>query len=75
MKNSLMDLNNHLFCQLERLSDESLIGEDLKEELNRGKVVAIVAAQIIKNAALSLNAAKATHDGIITRKLPMLGDK
>ena len=56
MKNSLADLNNHLFAQMERLSDESLKGEQLQEEINRAKAVTGISTQIINNARLVLDA-------------------
>lgn len=56
MKNSLSDLNNHLFAQIERLGDETLKGDELHEEINRAKAVAGVSTQIISNARLVLDA-------------------
>lgn len=56
MQNTLGDLNNHLFAQLERLSDEELKGDKLKEEMNRAKAVTDVASQIIANGNLVLKA-------------------
>lgn len=58
MKNTLGDLNNHLFAELERLSDEDLKGEDLKEEIERAKAVTQVATKIIENGSLALEARK-----------------
>lgn len=58
MKNKLSDLNNHLFAELERLSDEDLKGEELQEEIGRAKAVTNVAAQIIQNGTLVLKAAQ-----------------
>jgi hypothetical protein len=59
MRNTLGDLNNHLFAQLERLGDEDLKGEELKEEMERAKSISVVARQIIDNASLVLDAQKA----------------
>lgn len=58
MKNTLGDLNNHLFAQLERLGDEELTGEKLVEEINRAKSITIVANQVISNGSLVLEAMK-----------------
>jgi hypothetical protein len=58
MKNTLGDLNNHLFAQLERLSDEEIKGEELKEEMERAKSVVVVSRTIIENASLVLDAKK-----------------
>ena len=73
MKNKLTDLNNHLFAQLERLSDEELKGEGLLEEINRSQAVTNVAKQIINNGQLVLHAHKAVTDGLIRNGHQMLG--
>ncbi|WP_339294363.1 hypothetical protein MKY82_22175 [Paenibacillus sp. FSL W7-1279] len=62
MRNTLGDLNNHLFAQLERLSDEELTGEKLADEINRAKAVTSVASQIIANGTLVLEARKLADD-------------
>lgn len=62
MKNTLGDLQNHLFAQLERLSDEDITGEKLNEEISRAKAVTSVASQIIANGSLVLEAAKLADD-------------
>ncbi|MDX7990844.1 hypothetical protein [Xenorhabdus littoralis] len=59
MKNTLEDLNNHLFAQLERLSDEDLSGEALHEEILRAKAVSDVATKIVGNGKLALDVQKA----------------
>lgn len=56
MKNSLSDLNNHLFAQIERLNDETLKGDELQEEIHRAKAVTGISTQIISNARLVLDA-------------------
>lgn len=58
MKNSLNDLNNHLFEQMERLNDDSLSDEELEKEMARGKAMSDVSKNIIENAKLMLDAAK-----------------
>lgn len=56
LKNKLSDLNDHLFAQIERLSDEDLKGDDLEVELRRTGAVTNVAKEIISNARLVLDA-------------------
>jgi len=64
MKNKLIDLNNHLFAQMERLSDEETTGDKLKEEIERSRAVANISKNIIDNARLVLDARKALYDKV-----------
>lgn len=74
MKNKLSDLNDHLFAQMERLSDEDLTPEQLAKEVNRAGAIRDVAEQIIKNADLQLKAVAlvAQHERV-RPMLPMIG--
>lgn len=56
MNNKLTDLNNHLFAQMERLSDEDLNEEQLRHEIDRAKAITAISSQIIQNGALVLKA-------------------
>ena len=58
MKNSLADLNNYRFEQIERLQDDGLDDEALKKEIERGEAVMRTAETIIANAGVQLRAAK-----------------
>lgn len=57
-KNKLADLNDHLFAQLERLSDESLTAEQIDREHARAEAIVAVADQIIRNAHIHVEVAK-----------------
>lgn len=58
MRNTLGDLNNHLFAELERLGDEELTGEELDKEIKRASAISTVSKNIIANANVLLQAAK-----------------
>ncbi|RJE87989.1 hypothetical protein [Paracoccus onubensis] len=75
MKNKLGDLNNHLFAQLERLSEEQMSGEQIEQEVKRTEAIVSVADQIVGNAELQLKAAKlfAEHGQAVLPMLPKIG--
>ena len=74
MKNKLIDLNNHLFAQLERLGEEDLTPEKLEQEVKRTDAMVAVSTQILRNADLSVQAAKlvAEYGGNYENVLPMI---
>jgi len=75
MKNKLADLNNHLFAQLERLSEEDMTAEKIEQEGKRTESIVAVAEQIVRNADLQLKAALviANHGDRFIPMLPALG--
>ena len=58
MENKLTDLNNILFEQIERLNDDDLHGEALKQQIMRSQAIKSVAGMIIANANTVLKAEK-----------------
>lgn len=73
MKNTLGDLNNHLFMVLERLNDEDLKGEDLEAEIRRARAISEIAKNIIENGNLVLSARKWLDDRMdADAKLPKM---
>lgn len=61
-KNTLIDLNNHLFEQMERLNDESISPGKLQREIQRSDAMAKIGDDIIKNANVMLKAKIAYGD-------------
>lgn len=75
MKNKLSDLNNHLFAQLERLSEEGMSAEQIEQEAKGADAIVSVSEQVLKNAEINLKAAViiATHGERFAPMLPMIG--
>lgn len=72
-KNQLIDLNDALFKQMDRLTDKDLSDEGLQKEILRSKAVSNLAAQIVQNAKLALEGAKAIKAGAVDSGTLMLG--
>ncbi|NMD37434.1 MAG: hypothetical protein GYA87_01980 [Christensenellaceae bacterium] len=74
MRNTLGDLNNYLFEQLERLNDDELTEDELEREINKSETVIKVADMIVKNGELALKVWKhGSEQGVNqTLKLPTL---
>ncbi len=72
MRNTLRDLNNHLFAQLERLTEEGISDEQLEKEMNRSREVTRLASQIISNGQLVLKAKQFVDDQMGQEELPKM---
>lgn len=58
MKNTLIDLNNYLFEQIERLQDDSLTDEAFEKELQRSEALTKISEKIISNGELAFKTMK-----------------
>ena len=58
MKNTLTDLNNYLFEQMERLNDDDLTDEQLDKQLKKADTMVKVAEKIIQNGELAFRTMK-----------------
>lgn len=74
-KTTLNDLNEYLFQELDRLTNEDLSPEDLDKEIKRSDALQRVAKTIIDNGTLALQAKKHLDEyGKGDRvELPLLG--
>jgi hypothetical protein len=64
-RNTLSDLNDHLFMALERLNEENITEKQIDAESKKAKAITAISGQIIKNANLCLNAVKLIGKGDI----------
>ena len=75
VKNKLTDLNNHLFAQLERLSEEGLDADKIEQEAKRADAIVALSDQVLRIADTQLKAVGllANHGDRFIPMLPMLG--
>lgn len=62
MKNTLVDLNNYLFEQIERLNDDSITEEQLERELKKTDSIVKISEKIIQNGELAFKTMKHMDD-------------
>lgn len=75
MKRSLADLNEYLFDELDRLSNEDLSGDELSLEVNRSNAITRIAERVIASADIAIRALKLKEDAMdASFKLPKLLD-
>ena len=62
MKNTLSDLNNYLFEQLERLNDDEMTDEQMDRELRKAEGIVRISEKIIENGELAFKTMKHMDD-------------
>jgi len=70
---SLTDLNDYLFQQMKKLSDNSLSKEEINQEIKKAEAITNIADSIIKNGELALKTAVVMSKmGKQNQNLPMM---
>ena len=72
MKNTLVDLQNHLFELIETLNDQDLKGDDLEQEIRRSLAVNQLAQTAVQNGALMVKAADTLYGLPVSDDLPLI---
>lgn len=71
MRNRLINLNDNLFEQLERLNDESLTPEQLDMEIKRSKAMSEISKVIVDNMRVTVEGMKVVYEyGIPQEDVP-----
>lgn len=72
MKNKLVDLNDYLFEEMERLTDDETLNKNFDKEIERSKALTNISKEVIKNAKLLLDARKYMDKADDLTELPLL---
>lgn len=71
VRNKLIDLNNMMFEQLERLNDPDLTPEQFETEIKRSKTMVSIGRIIVDNAQVALEAQKHKDEyGVDNKEMP-----
>ena len=72
MKNSLIDLQNHLFKRIEVLNDMDLSGENFDKEIKRSLALNEIVNTAVMNGALMVKAADTLYGLPVSNELPLI---
>lgn len=61
MKNKISDLRDHMFAALERLGEEDISPEKLKQEIDKARAISEIGKVIVESAKTELLHAKLTR--------------
>jgi len=72
MKNTLVDLQNHLFEMIEKLNDDDLTGDKLDEEIKRSLAINELSKTAVTNGALMVKCADSLYGLPVADELPLI---